>query len=169
MAQAMYDIPMSDVSDEFAKCCQAAAVHLEHQAQGPLDSWLRADLSPPSLEDLSFRLGNQLFFIRVEDLEGHLDVPGNLNGLLSVADGYKGHPCLMPMRNRFGQWSPARACRRWLTAPAKGPASLRRLDPDRRSLSGEGRAGQTALPLRRGMRMKDSRLAGLAPSRSLLR
>jgi hypothetical protein len=103
----VYDIQMSDVSDEFAKCWQAAASYLEHQAQGPLDSWLRAELNPPFLEHLSFRLGNQLFFIRLEDVEGNLDFPGNPSGLLSVADGCKGHPCLMPMRNRFGQWSPA--------------------------------------------------------------
>jgi hypothetical protein len=30
-------------------------------------------------------------------------------GLLSVADGCKGHPCLMPMRHRAGKWEPEAA------------------------------------------------------------
>ena len=49
-------------------------------------------------------------------------------------------------RHRFCLWyrrqvqAPGRdwACRRRLTAPTQGPASLRRLDPDGRSLSGSG-------------------------------
>jgi hypothetical protein len=102
----MREIWMSNVSDDFAKCWRAAGIHLEHQFQGTLDSWIRAELAPPFLEHLSFLLSNQLFFIRLEDVEGGLDVPGNLNGLLSVADGCNGHPCLMPMRLRSGRWLP---------------------------------------------------------------
>ena len=45
----------------------AAGRHLSHQAGGQVQSWLRAHLTPPFLEHLSFSLGNQLFFIRVED------------------------------------------------------------------------------------------------------
>ncbi len=102
----MHDIEMHEVSDEFARCCQAAGRHIEIQAQGPLQSWLKANLNPPFLEHLSFRLGNQLFFIRIEDVDGRLRVPGSRNGLFSVADGCKGHPCIMPMRYRSGPWVP---------------------------------------------------------------
>jgi hypothetical protein len=57
----MHDIEMHEVSDEFARCWQAAGRHIQIQAQGPLRSWLKANLNPPFLEHLSFRLGNQLF------------------------------------------------------------------------------------------------------------
>jgi len=100
----MPDIEMHEVSDEFARCWQAAGQHIQTQAQGPLQSWLKANLNPPFLEHFSFRLGNQLFFIRIEDVDGWLSVPGNRNGLLSVAEGCQGHPCIMPMRYRAGAW-----------------------------------------------------------------
>ena len=61
----MHEIEMSEVSEEFAKCWKAAGIHIQNQAQGGLRSWLKADLNPPFLEHLSFRLGNQLFFVRI--------------------------------------------------------------------------------------------------------
>jgi hypothetical protein len=81
----VHDIVMHEVSEEFAHCWRAAGRQIQKQAQGPLHSWLKANLNPPFLEHLSFRLGNQLFFIRIEDVDGGLKVPGSLNGLLSAA------------------------------------------------------------------------------------
>lgn len=72
---------MSEVSAEFAQCWQVAGRHLQAQLQGSNQFWLKATLVPPFLEHLSFRLGNQLFFIRIEDAEGSLDVPGLRRGV----------------------------------------------------------------------------------------
>lgn len=94
----MHDIPMSEVTPEFARCWQAAGMHIEDAADGQLNAWLRAHLNPPFLEHLSFRLGNQLFFLRVEDEEDQIEGPGSLQGLLSVADGCKGHAVFPPFR-----------------------------------------------------------------------
>jgi hypothetical protein len=104
-----YDIEMHQPSEEFARCWRAAGRHILTKVEGPLHSWLKANLNPPFLEHLSFRLGNQLFFIRIEDVDGKLKVPGSRRGLLSVADGCKGHPCVMPMRYRAGEWEPEAA------------------------------------------------------------
>jgi len=103
----MHDIPMSEVTPEFARCWQAAGMHIERAAGGQLNAWLRAHLTPPILEHLSFRLGNQLFFLRAVDEDGQLEGPGSLQGLLSVAVGCKGHACLMSMRKRGGKWDAA--------------------------------------------------------------
>ena len=100
----MHDIHKADVSEEFARCWQAARVHIQNQTQGPLQSWLRAHLNPPFLEHLSFRLGNQLFFIQLQDVDNALKTPGHLGGLLSVSDGCQGHACLMPMQKIAGEW-----------------------------------------------------------------
>ena len=100
----MYEIEAGEVSEDFARCWQAAGRHLQQRGQGAL-GWLRADLHPPFLEHLSFRMGNQLFFVRIEDVEGRIAGPGSLAGLLSIADGCKGHPCVMPMRAHGGDWS----------------------------------------------------------------
>jgi hypothetical protein len=97
---------MHKPSEEFARCWCTAGQHIERQVQGPLRSWLKSNLNPPFLEHLSFRLGNQLFFIRIEDVGGRLEVPGNPEGLLRIAQGCKGYPCLMPMRRRAGNWEP---------------------------------------------------------------
>ncbi len=102
----MQNIEMQDMSPAFLNCWQAAGNHLNKQVQGGIQSWLRAHPRPPILEHLSFRLGNQLFFVRVEDAEKNVEGPGSLRGLMSIADGCKGHACILPMKRRFlgGAW-----------------------------------------------------------------
>ncbi len=100
------DIEMNGASDEFARCWTAAGRHLNASAQGEIRSWLRAHLSPPYLEHLSFRLGNQLFFVRVEDDDDQLQVPGNRMGLEMVANACAGYACLMPMKRGKKGWVP---------------------------------------------------------------
>ena len=99
----MHDIEMAEISEAFSNCWKAAASHLHRQGQGSLN-WLRAHLTPPFLEHLSFRIGNQLFFVRVEDVAGQVVGPASLKGLLFVADECKGHACLMPMSRRGSEW-----------------------------------------------------------------
>jgi len=103
----MHAIEMQTISQEFARCWQAAGRHLNGRVQGSIHFWLKANLTPPFLEHLSFRLGNQLFFIRIADVARRLSVPGSLGGLLMIAEGCNGRACLMPMRLRAGAWSPA--------------------------------------------------------------
>lgn len=102
----MNEIYMDEASQEFAKCWQAAGIHLENQAGGKIDSWLRANLEPPFLEHLSFRLGNQLFFIRVEDADEEVIGPGNPEGLFVISEGCKGQACVMPMKKHGDEWRP---------------------------------------------------------------
>ena len=64
----IYDIDMHEVSDEFAKCWQAAGKHLDSQSHR--GEWLKASLSPPFLEHLSFRLENQVFLFALMMLMG---------------------------------------------------------------------------------------------------
>jgi hypothetical protein len=97
----MYDIEMQEMTPEFLACWQAAGMHLNNQVDGGIHSWLRAHPYPPVLEHLSFRLGNQLFFIRVEDASGNVEGPGSRQGLMSIAEGCQGHACLIPMKKKF--------------------------------------------------------------------
>ena len=91
-----------EASGEFGQCWAAAGRHLETHALGC--RWLKRDLWPPFLEHISFELGNQAFFIRVEDVDGILDVPGDREGLFAVAEGCNGHPCILPMRRHGVEW-----------------------------------------------------------------
>jgi hypothetical protein len=99
----MFDIEMAEASQEFARCWKSAGLHIHRMAQGH-GWWLKANLDPPFLEHLSFRMGNQLFFIRLEDVEERLRLPGTRKGLLAIAEGCKGHACLMPMQRRGQEW-----------------------------------------------------------------
>lgn len=96
----MHEIDSEPMTSAFQSCWYAAAKHLEAQGQGSIN-WLRAHPYPPYLEHLSFRLGNQLFFVRIEDVDGLVLGPGNREGIASVAEGTNGHACLMHMKN-FG-------------------------------------------------------------------
>ena len=94
---------MAQVSEAFAQCWKAAGLHLQEQGQGSL-KWLRAHLNPPFLEHLSFRIGNQLFFVRVEDAREQVAGPSSLEGLLSIADGSQGHACVSCLSQPWTQW-----------------------------------------------------------------
>ena len=102
----MYDIEMQEPSEEFARCWNAAGRHLSKSAQDGSLSWLKATLTPPFLEHLSFRMGNQLFFVRVEDVDGNISGPGNPDGFRTIAKGCNGVPCRMPMRQTGSEWKP---------------------------------------------------------------
>ena len=95
---------MHEVSDEFARCWQAAGRQLQSQTHDGKLSWLKADLNPPFLEHLSFRMGNQLFYVRIDDIDGDVQGPGNPNGFRTIANGCKGHACRMPMRFNGKSW-----------------------------------------------------------------
>lgn len=101
----MYQIPVTNVGEDFARCWKAAGLHLEAQGDGNI-KWLRAHIEPPFLEHLSFRLGNQLFFLQVEDVDKELTLPGSLSGLLHIAKACDGHPLVMPMKKLHGEWLP---------------------------------------------------------------
>jgi hypothetical protein len=104
----MYDIEMHEMSAEFFDCWKAAGLHLDKQVDGGINFWLRAHPYPPFLEHLSFRLGNQLFFVRIEDVDGEIDGPGTLHGLSSVTKGTDGNACILPMKRNLaaGSWEP---------------------------------------------------------------
>lgn len=101
----MFDITMDEPTREFHECWAAAGRYLDQQVDGGISSWLKAELTPPFLEHLSFRLGNQLFFVRVVDVDEELVIPGTINGLKSVSEGCVGHGCLMPMKKMKGNWN----------------------------------------------------------------
>ena len=101
----MYDVGATQASEEFAQCWVAAGNHLSKISQGPL-SWLKNQLTPPFAEHLSFRMGNQLFFIQLNDVDESISIPGNIEGLYRIAKECKGHPCIMPMLKRGDLWAP---------------------------------------------------------------
>lgn len=103
----MHHIETTSPSREFLECWAAAGRHLDRCADGAPHFWIKVDPTPPFLEHLSFRVGNQLFFVRIEDVDGNLSVPGSRDGLRMIADGCCAHACLMSMRRGPDGWTPA--------------------------------------------------------------
>jgi len=101
----MHDIAMPEVSDDFVECWKAAGRHIQTQAQDWITSWLRIHVQPPYLEHFSFNVGNQLYFVRVIDVDGNLETPGTIMGLQRVAEHCKGFACLIPMKRIHGKWA----------------------------------------------------------------
>jgi hypothetical protein len=104
----MFEVDMSEPTRAFVACWVSAMKHLDAQVQGGVRTWLKDYPGPPVLEHISFRLGNQLFFLHLQDADGREHFPGNERGLLHVAARSAGHACVMPMRRaRFrDKWSP---------------------------------------------------------------
>ncbi len=104
----MYTVDMTTMSEEFLPCWVGAARHLDARMDGGIQSWLRRYPDPPYVEHLSFRLGNQLFFVRVEDADRNVEGPSNPDALRHVASLANGHACVMPMRKVGveGNWLP---------------------------------------------------------------
>lgn len=101
----MYPVHMPEITEQFARCWHAAGTHLSRQVHGPMP-WLNARLLPPLIEHLSFRLGNQLFFVRVEDADCELESPSSVEALREIAKECNGYPCVMPMKRHGQEWSP---------------------------------------------------------------
>ena len=99
----MYQIEMHQVSDDFVSCWHTAMTHLETRGREAI-KWLKSDLIPPFLDHTSFRIGNQLFFVRIEDKDNELDTPSNPDGLKMIAVGCKGIACHMPMIRKSVGW-----------------------------------------------------------------
>lgn len=66
----LHNVAGEPPSDAFVECWQAALQHLNNMVQDGIQTWLKGSPTPPFREHLSFRLGNQLFLIRIEDVSG---------------------------------------------------------------------------------------------------
>ena len=99
----MYRVEQEEPSQEFKMAWNAAGMHIQAQAGSGLN-WLRSDLNPPMAEHLSFRLGNQIFFIFVEAAECSFDHASSL--FMRVSKRANAVPCLMKMRKRISTWEP---------------------------------------------------------------
>ncbi len=105
----LYDVAGELPSDAFVECWHAAVQYLNSMVQDGIKTWLKGAPTPPFREHLSFRLGNQLFLIRIEDVSGRLVGPGTRDGLVAAATSLGGWPCIMPMtKGRDGDWKPAK-------------------------------------------------------------
>jgi len=102
----MHDIYMEEPTQDYIDVWAAAGSHLYGISQGAIN-WIKSDPRPPFLEHLSFWLGNQIFFLRIEDVDDVIRVPGNPDGLLMIAEGFEARACILPMKKNGTEWRSA--------------------------------------------------------------
>lgn len=102
----MYQVSPESSQHEFLDLWDAAKAHLDLQVDGGIRFWLCMWPWPSAIEHHCFRLGNQIFLIRVVDADGRIEGPGSLASMRAAARGLRAHFCLLPMkRSRMdGRW-----------------------------------------------------------------
>lgn len=125
----MSGVDLVEVNEDFICCYNEAITHLQHQAEGNL-KWFKSHPEPPFLEHISFYLGNQLFFIKLEDVDHQLEETSTTKGVLLIAGRCRGHACIMPMRKRSGKWAPAEKGWGLLDAQTRMPVNPSELKTD---------------------------------------
>ena len=103
MKATTQDIEIADYSQEFVECHTEIAEYLRLQGQRQI-SWLYF-ASFPTPVHISFRLGNQIFFVRFQDVNNELHVPGHMEGFLAICEGFKCFPCILPIRKSLKGWT----------------------------------------------------------------
>lgn len=100
----MYPVPINEVSQEFEECWLSAIQHIATRMDPNTIFFIKQDLSPPFLEHISFRLGNQIFCIHVCDEYGELNVPSEPEATIVASKKSKGIPCKIVMQKTPDGW-----------------------------------------------------------------
>ena len=112
----MYAIKQADEPQGFFDAWKTAGLHLASQVQDKLN-WIRATPYRPMIEHLSFRLGNQIFWVFIEMFNGDecvLPFAGNARKLfLDKSKEANVTPCTMRMQNLMAtlRWAVGSAAR----------------------------------------------------------
>jgi hypothetical protein len=93
-----------EITEDFNLCWKSAGSHLSKQSDTLF--WINASLNGLLLEHFSFRMGNQIFFIQIKDVDNNLDCPGQREAFLEKAKSWNAHALIMPMKKVGVQWNP---------------------------------------------------------------
>lgn len=102
----MHKIEQEEPSQSFKRAWKVAGSHIQKYGQRGVN-WIRADLNPPIAEHLSFRIGNQLFFIFVEAAEFEFSRGKTL--FLQVSKEAGAIPCIFPLTENSTGYKPFEA------------------------------------------------------------
>ena len=102
----MYEIQQEEFPRDFTLAWESAGMHIQQMGQEGIH-WLHATLNTPVIEHLSFRLGNQLFFIYVDTDALPLN-EARRKFFLDTCLEATATPCVLRMERNGASFSPAR-------------------------------------------------------------
>lgn len=100
---ARHPIEQDDLSYDFMEAWSAAGQHIQNQADSGL-AWLRQTPEQPMAEHLSFRIGNQIFFVFIDAAE--FSHNRGMKLFLMVCEEAKAIPLVIPMEKFKNKWRP---------------------------------------------------------------
>ena len=96
-------IDSGEYTDDFIDCYRFASNFLFEKGQDVIN--FIPFSSFPTPVHTSFRIGNQLFFIHIVDLDDNMETPGSIEGFISICEKFQCLACLLPVRKKINQWT----------------------------------------------------------------
>lgn len=109
MKTERYNIPMREPCSEFIDAYNSMGRHFNELRKSMPESlsFLRTQPVPPMIDHLSFKIGNQIFFVYMDPMDDSVEPVSNLDAMIEFAEDVTAIPCLMPMRRAGIGWEPA--------------------------------------------------------------
>ena len=96
-------IDNGEFTDDFIDCARFANKFLFKKGQDVIN--FIPFSSFPTPVHTSFRIGNQLFFVHIVDLDDNMEPPGSIEGFIAICERFQCLACLLPVRKKINKWT----------------------------------------------------------------
>jgi TPR repeat protein len=100
---ANYIIDSGEYTDDFIDCYRFTTNFLFEKGRDVINFILFSNFPTPV--HTSFRIGNQLFFAHFVDVDENMEVPGSVEGFISICEKFQCIACLLPVRKKNNKWT----------------------------------------------------------------
>ena len=92
-------INSGEFTDDFIDCARFVNNFFSEKGKDVINFIRFATIPTPV--HTSFRIGNQLFFIHIVDLDDNMEQPGSIEGFISICERFQCLACLIPVRKKI--------------------------------------------------------------------
>ena len=96
-------IDSGEFTDDFIDCARFVNNFFSEKGKDVINFISFATIPTPV--HTSFRIGNQLFFIHIVDLDDEMEQPGNIEGFIEICKKFQCLACLLPVRKKNNKWT----------------------------------------------------------------
>ena len=96
-------IDSGEFTDDFIDCARFVNNFFSEKGKDVINFISFATIPTPV--HTSFRIGNQLFFIHIVDLDDNMEQPGSIEGFISICERFQCLACLIPVRKKNNKWT----------------------------------------------------------------
>ena len=96
-------IDTGELTDDFIDCARFANDFFAEKGKDVIN-FIRFSTFPTPVHT-SFRIGNQLFFIHIVDLDDNMEAPGSIDGFVNICKKFECLACLLPVRKKINKWT----------------------------------------------------------------